>query len=539
MKYSRSLVPVLAMLVLFTTGLAANLSNQLSRVQSTVGSSFQLQEQFQAQQMRSTATMASPQPRALEGPIDPKEYILGPGDRLGLMFYNVARTRYDLRVEPDGAVDLKSLGRFKVAGMSLAEFLERHTQRWCSTHSADSLSLWVTEPRSIRIWVGGMVEDPKTLELGYLSRVGDILAHVNLQEPEEEEPQNWSVSLRRVRVIHHQDTSFVDLGSFYRSGDLKDNPLLDAGDRVLFDRAGFSVQTYGPFRQGDGEMEWVPGDTPASLVAYMGGLMDHAEGGEYELVREDADGAIEFSKRFRVTDSEFSSLQVEPRDRLFYYAPDNPARRIRFGEVYIYGEVEHPGWYPLEADLSLGSVLDRAVLSEDGDLYGMRVYRQQELDPELEYFSQIDARTMLNFIERGYLKSRLVGDGGKVLLNYAELRQLPLRSGDRILVPHYTNDVEVIGGVKQEGRQPWREGWSIRDYVREAGGKTKGTWLSRVRVRRRGEDAFATISTRYEPQPGDIIFLPPTEPMTPFQLFKEGLTIATQVLTVYLVVSGN
>ncbi len=540
MNSFRSTILIVLMTMMAGHLVAAQPASQLSRLQRNLSTNFQMDELAPTLPVSRPTLSAKAQPTALDGPIDPTEYILGPGDYLGLMFYNVARTRYDLIVEPDGAVDLQSLGRFQVAGMSLAEFETRHTGTLCHTHAADSLTLWVTQPRSIRVWVGGLIEEPQTLEMSYLSRVGDVLGQIHLLTPEGEETSRDSqVSLRRVRVMHQQDTTFVDLGSFYRAGNLKDNPLLEAGDRVIFDRRGFSVRAYGPFRQGDGEMEWVPGDTPASLVAYMGGIVDNAEGGEFELVREDSAGSIIFQERFRDTDAAYSELQVEPRDRLFYYAPDLPGRTIRFGEVYLYGAVDHPGWYPLDAGQSLGSVLDRAKPSVDADLFALRVYRQQELEPEIEYYNQIDARTMMDYYERGYLKARLLSDGGKVVLNEAELRQQILRSGDRILIPAYTNDVELVGGVIREGHQMWHEGWSIRDYVKAAGGKSKGTWLSRVRVRQRGEDAFAVMSPRYQPKPGDIIYLPMQEPMTPYQYFKEGLTIATQVLTVYLIVSGN
>ena len=79
--------------------------------------------------------------------------------------------------------------------------------------------------------------------------------------------------------------------------------------------------------------------------------------------------------------------------------------------------------------------------------------------------------------EISYLKSRSLVTKGimssdntqmtKQILNYK------INSGDELNIPSFVNYVEIIGGVKNPGRYPYVNGYTILDYINEAGGKTK------------------------------------------------------------------
>ncbi|MDP2361251.1 MAG: polysaccharide biosynthesis/export family protein [bacterium] len=496
---------------------------------------------------------AAPAPAApswvLERPIDPESYRLGPGDLLGLYAYNLERTREERPVESDGRLELPGLGRVPAAGLSLAELRRRVSRDLVRVFACDSVDLWIAQPRRIRVQVGGAGQETRWLEMDYQSRLSATLAEA-VRPPAVADPDATlpglvrplpaadSLAWRNVVIQRDGARISADLLHVLRSGSWEDDPMLEGGDRVIWSRRGATIGAWGPFRHGEGEQEFRPGDTPRRLVELMGGPRAGLEDVHYELVRAGAGGGIQARWTLHPGDGLFASLELQPFDRLYLRAGNqlDPVWQASVG-----GQVRRPGSYPVEAGrTTLADLLALARPdSATADLTHFRVLRKPVHDPETRFIGEVMQLTELNRFERDYLKSRIIHEGGRVSLTYDGAWFDPARvqvlDGDEIQVLRRGREVEVIGAVNRAGAMAWREGWSARRYVQAAGGKMRGSNLTDLRLRPSGTDQFIPVGRGYKPRPGDVLMLMYREELTAWQKFKEGITVAAQVLTVVLV----
>lgn len=485
----------------------------------------------------------------LEGPIDAENYRIGPGDRLGLFAYNLERTREERLVESDGRLELPGLGRVAAAGLSLAQLRRDNARRLATLFRADSVDLWIVQPRTIRVQISGATDDPHWMELGYTTRLSATLLRKveeqKLPDPEAElpralrsSPDKLELSWRNVRVLRGEDTLSVDLLRRLRTGDPACDPILEGGDRVVWSLRDAVLGTSGPFRQEDGEVEFRPGDTPRSVVELLGGPRQGLTGAHYEVARA-RPGTPPQIWRMGPEDPLFSCLPLQPYDRL-YLRVDND--RDALEEVEVEGEVSCPGTFPVEPGRTmLSQVLAWARPdSARADLAHIRILREARHDPETRYMAEIMRSGWLNRFEHDYLKSRLIHEGGRVSLTYDsryfDPAKVPVLAGDRIQVLRGTMDVEVLGAVHAPGFQKLRENWTVGDYVEAAGGKLRGARSSELRLRRAGTDQFAPARPGARVEAGDVIMLMYRDEMTPWEKFKEGLAVVSQIVTVALVV---
>ncbi|MFA7330119.1 MAG: SLBB domain-containing protein [Candidatus Delongbacteria bacterium] len=484
----------------------------------------------------------------LEGPIDPSTYRLGPGDHVGLFAYNVERNREERIVESDGRLELPGLGRVPAAGLTLAELRRENARQLARLFRCDSVDLWITWPRTIRVQISGAVEEPRWVELPYLTRLSATLERQpeeqKLPDPEATLPaflrgkkDEVRLSWRNVRILRGADTLSVDLLRRLRTGDADSDPILEAGDRVVWGLEDAVLTVSGPFRQADGELEYRPGDTPRSVVELLGGPRQGLTGARYEVVRTPAAGPAR-SWNLTPADPLFASLALQPHDRLFLRV-DNA--RAAGDEASVEGEVLMPGTFAVDGETTLADLLALARPdSARADLAHVRVIRELRHDPETRYMGEILRSGWLNRFEHDYLKSRLLHEGGRVSLTYDsqyfDPARVPILDGDRIQVLRKTPDVEVLGAVHEPGSQKLQPGWTVGDYVQAAGGKLRGARNSELRLRRAGADQFAPASQGANVEAGDVIMIMYRDEMTAWEKFKEGLAVTAQIMTVVLVV---
>jgi protein involved in polysaccharide export with SLBB domain len=492
----------------------------------------QFKQESQAESALAT-TLASPAKHAMawEAPVDPETYDLGPGDQLHALFYNKERLDLGLSVDSDGFVTLPGLERVSVCDKTLADLQRLGNARWISIYGADSLSIWVKDARLIRVHVAGIVEEAKSIDLPYQTRLASLVDHVK---------SVGAVSMRRVALLRASSTLSFDIARFSSTGDLTHNPLLVSGDQILLQAQGRQIRVRGPFALPADSLEFVEGDTPEILVNLLGGLLPHMSDGHFEVVRQNVQTRALVMQSFTEFDSLFTHFQLEPGDRMDYRWKETDAF---FAEVQLAGEILEPGLYPIESGRTqVKDLLQRITLLESADLSALRIYREDARDPELAYYRVAGGAAALDPVELSYLKSRVTNTGGRMSAWYdgskSATSETVLMAGDRLLIPKVSSDIEIVGAVANQGRVKYRVGWSVKRYLRSVGGLTKGARLDLLRVRSRWSDQFARVKSRYVPQPGDVIFIPYEESPSAYELFKEGLTIVSQLLTVLLVARG-
>jgi len=109
-----------------------------------------------------------------------------------------------------------------------------------------------------------------------------------------------------------------------------------------------------------------------------------------------------------------------------------------------------------------------------------------------------------------------------------DLPDLALEDGDRLYVPALPTTVGVFGSVFNGGSYLWSDKRSVDDYMRLAGGPTKGADQASVFVIRANGSVVSNLQTKswlrtrssefvgMEAQPGDTIFVPEDVSKTTF-----------------------
>lgn len=184
--------------------------------------------------------------------------------------------------------------------------------------------------------------------------------------------------------------------------------------------------------------------------------------------------------------------------------------------VRIEGEFMQAGVYKIRAGETLRQLVARlGGISPHAYLFGSvftrestRIAQQQKMDEavnrlgqEVERSASVRAQNFsspeeaLGFSARIDSQRRMVDNlrkvraTGRIVLGLkpsaASVEDLPdmvLEDGDRFFVPYAPSTVTVLGAVYNENDFIWKDGWRIRDYLRQSGGTTRSADASRVYV---------------------------------------------------------
>ena len=166
----------------------------------------------------------------LSGPV-PDQYRLGPGDRVLLLLTGEAELAHDLEVTREGFVVVPEVGRVSVANLTMAEVRTLFRERLAGFYSgirrgATSVSLTITELRTIQIYVVGEVEQPGAYQLSSVATVTNALYAAN--------GPTLLGNLRDIRVRRRDgnDTN-LDLYPYLLEGDISGDVTLEQGDVVF------------------------------------------------------------------------------------------------------------------------------------------------------------------------------------------------------------------------------------------------------------------------------------------------------------------
>jgi hypothetical protein len=131
-------------------------------------------------------------------------------------------------------------------------------------------------------------------------------------------------------------------------------------------------------------------------------------------------------------------------------------------------------------------------------------------------------------------RNALSASVGALLEAGDERGDVPLRRGDRIVVPRRVSVVSVQGEVRAPGLVPYEPGRSFDDYVKLAGDFTSNAYKSRVR--HAGIHGAASRS-RWQTRgaAGDIIWVPETR-RNPWGTVRDIIGVTAAVSAIVLAV---
>ncbi|MAT39661.1 MAG: hypothetical protein CL946_08655 [Ectothiorhodospiraceae bacterium] len=514
---------------------------------------------------------------ALEGPVDPQQYIVGPGDYLDVNIWGGLPLNATIPVSPEGTLVLPNIGTFDVAGKTLAEAKKEIAAGVKKAYSKTESSVTLVAPRIFAIHVVGVVNNPGLIEVSAVDRADKAIYYATLEsqldskinqreEPidernrfqsmvEIEEDDQPEISLRNIMLIRGDETLAVDLLSYYATGDAKYNPRLLDGDVLVIpneDMTANSITISGAVRL-PGTFEFHDGDHLAQLIQIAQGFKQNAIR-DSVIVTRFTDGST--IPQYIVVDgssvmSGKTKFELQRNDHIHVIGYAD----IRNDHaVLVKGEVQLEGSFPItEGMTTLSDIISRAggftaqaalreavvvrniekrdldPIADNPDydrLVGMRL---SEMDKEERDYYTYEAAIRRNFVSVDFEDLFVHGDTAMDVL---------LMDDDEILVPKKSSTVYVFGQVARPGYIVWERGMDEDWYLERAGGVSDAGEEGETKVIKAGSKLWVDPDDT-EIEPGDSIFVP-RQPDRDFAYYftaaRDFLQVAVSVVTIYLLI---
>jgi len=458
---------------------------------------------------------------ALEGALDPSEYIVGPGDQFALSIGGVAAVQQVVPITADGSLVLPEVGIVPAAGRTLEEVQRDAVQALRKAYRNVAVDVALVQLRRFYVHISGAVPEPGRYLVQPISRVDDALlqayASRMVQRPDpqsegelriitsatSERPvfnEDFRPSLRTVRLIHRDSTEeSLDLMRYYQTGDVSENPYLRDGDVVMV--PSYHIERDGLLVTGEvsypGRFAYRPGDTALDLLELAAGPNELDMGNEIQLIRRGTDGRAQTQVLDLEAMQTGESVPLQPGDRI------NVVPR-EIATAQINGLVEYPGTYPIEdGETTLSELIEMAGgLKPDADLKAAFLERRKSLT-----FKEEGQISDLNFFSRTYLAN--ARGANRLVVNVQEALQpggedIVLYDQDLVVFPRDEGTVFITGNVAQPGYVPFVEGQDAAYYIAQAGGKgalSKGVYVFEEGTGQMRTGEESTVRT------GDTVFV--------------------------------
>ena len=472
----------------------------------------------------------------MSGPVDPAEYVIGPGDVLQLNLSGSVTRQWDLAVTPEGTLYVPSVGSLAVAGTSLLDARQKVLQRVSTEYRGVSIDLRLVRPRTMLVHLTGQTRLQGALGIPATSRVSEVLVDTVFGV----RASRRNIEIRR-QTPRGESRIPVDLLRFRLTGRRRSDPLLRDGDILHIPVTGSPIGIEGAVGR-PGHYEIAAGDSLSTLLEIGGGPLPEAAD-EALLVRFHDPTKLDTTS-FRLSDLVQGRFDVALRDgdrAFFYFRP----RYHELSNATILGEVARPGAIPLEEGRTRLSDLIAAAggFLPDADLSALRVFRAGRMegtDAEVERLAQLSRREM-TASEYEVLRAKLTARHEEFRVDWKRVKGTPeldivLRAGDIVRVDRVVPSVRVEGEVRRPGLVQHAPGRGVGAYVRLAGGYNGRAWRSQIRVTR--AITGQTILARDVPsiEPGDMIWVPERAESASWQNLQATLLFLAQVATVIVAV---
>ena len=485
-----------------------------------------------------TPPSASPiTPLPLTGPIDPAEYVVGPGDVLSVHIGGGVTRNWDVWVSPEGSIYVPSVGDIAVSGLTLLEARRVVVQRIAKDYRGVDIELRLTRTRLMLVTLAGQTRKHGAIEVGATNRASQVLVDSLFGERS---------SLRNIEIRRQTPQGEkripVDLVWARLTGRSQRDPLLHDGDVLFVPVATTHFGLEGAVGR-PGYFELAPGDSLSTLFALCGGVL--GESIDEALLVHFLDATHTDSLTFRVSEVLAGRFNIPMRDgdRVFVrYQP----HYHQIERASILGEVQQPGGYPLapgQTRLS-GLVAAAGGFLPGADLTALRVYRANppggEADPEIGRLAPLSRKEM-TASEYEVLRARLTARRADYRIDWNRLHgdrelDLLLLDGDVVSVDPVSATVRVEGEVRRPGLIRFEAGRKVSAYVRLAGGFSARAARSQVRITRAvtGQTVLARDASALSP--GDLVWVPERGETATWQHLEAILLVLAQIATVIVAV---
>ena len=397
---------------------------------------------------------------ALEKPIDPKLYRLGPGDKLEFRVWGIIEVRHILQVGPDGFISIPTIGSLEVAGKTIVEAESLLVDKSRDVYPRSKISFRLTRVRMMKVLISGAVENPGVYELSAIDRLsslieasGGFIERKDRRESDKEELSQKGIARgsdkkeedkkdqdgftdayaaqRQIRINNRSGSVLnsvlkVDYLQYKKTGNLNFNPVLEDGDQVhvpIMDVEVGVLRIFGAVKE-PGEYEYVNGDSLLDLVDLAGGFKVDALLSDLQIVRFNADDKSKEKIQVNVLENigQNRGPQLQPDDCVF--VREIPDFRVKH-HVTVKGEVNFPGVYSIIQDVTtLTDIIEASGgFAERANIKSASVVRKaiaEIEDPEYERLKKMTVGEM-NEMEYEYFKTRSREEAPAVVVDFQKL----------------------------------------------------------------------------------------------------------------------
>ena len=472
-------------------------------------------------------------------PIVPPEYLVQTGDELLLTLWGSVDADLRLQVDRSGRISVPRVGPIMVSGVRYGDLAEVISKRVALVFKNFQLSVSLGQLRGLRVYVTGFVQRPGVQVVSSLSTMAQALMRAGGPSAA---GSFRDVQLRRGREL----VARFDLYDLLLKGDREADRLVQADDVVHVGPIGAQVAVIGSVNR-PALFELKPGETVDDVLRMAGGFAAVADTTRLALERLDERTSLRVTQ-INLPASARMPLRSGDLLRAFNAINVLPPMLRQNKRVRVEGEVAKPGEYVLPANSTLADALELAGgTTSAAFMFGTEFYREsvratqqvnydralRDLETDLarqttsrrtttadEAIAQTaSAQATTRLLER----LRAVKPTGRVILQLPEVGgQLPalgLEDGDRLYVPPQSTAVGVFGSVFNSGSYLFSAGRDVGDYMRLAGGPTRGADDGSTFIVRANGSVISGLQNsgwfnrgdtlqRLKTLPGDTIFVP-------------------------------
>jgi protein involved in polysaccharide export with SLBB domain len=482
----------------------------------------------------------------IEKPIDPKSYIVGPGDVFQLTVINASNIDKAIVISPDGRAVIPDAGVVDLKNKTLEQAEKIILDKVKKVYRSEDVYLTLKDIRKFKVSVSGSVMKPSSVPVTAVDRVSEAIENAG--------GLSQDASLRRIFLKRDGNIKRVDLQKYYYDGDVESNPTLQGGDNIIVnpyttvDAIRIEGEVGAP-----GVYEYCDGDSLSHLVGFGKGFLKSAflDSVEYVSYNQASD---KFSTKFLNLSSWVQSYSngskpendfiLNPGDRVYVRKKkDWPVDKF----VVLTGEVKYPGKYPInEGESRVKDLIDRAGgVTPQAAIDNALMIRRQAIEKEDQEMKRLSAipPSEMSANERKYFQARVSEIKGVMSINFEKALKEPngqdnilLMNKDSLIIPTLNKFISVQGRVNNPGSVAFNPEYTYEKYIELAGGLGFRADEDEILVVKSKGQQFSARDKKYELEPGDYILVPPQSETTFFDIFSSALTITTQLMTILGVV---
>jgi protein involved in polysaccharide export with SLBB domain len=373
----------------------------------------------------------------------PLNYEIGPGDEIKLVLYGQQQYSEDLKISPEGQINILNVGVVKVGGLSIEAAQSRIKQLMSKAYptlsnGSSKLSLTIGDIRTIHVTVIG-ANFAGSHDVPSLSTVYSVLSLAG-------GPKNIG-SFRLIELVRNDKViKVIDLYRLIAKGNQSDNVRLRDNDVIRIPSYTSRIELNGQVKR-PGLFEVLPLESFKDILAFAGGFDDTAYTAMVKVIRK--------SSKERVVkdlgETDFNSFKPETGD-MFVVSKilDRYSNRVK-----INGSVFRPDMYEFQSGMKISDLIAKADgLTEDAFLERGLLIRQKE-----DFTKEFLSFNVLKALQKDSKYDMLLKKEDELLISSV----IDLK--DSLLVT-------LQGEVHMPGEYNFIEGMTLKGLILQAGGFT-------------------------------------------------------------------